>query len=105
MIARQSWPMGRDGFDRTVLDALHEEIGATVVRLIRRDAPWPSYEIHVASPSLADHDRIRCRMEFACRVLGAPMTWHLLSRHAAKLWSQPGRLIYPGLAIVRPANV
>lgn len=103
MIARGAWPMGRDGYDRTVLDALHGELGGTVVRLVRRAEPWPSYEIHVATTNPGDHDRIRRRMEFACRVLGAPMTWHLLGRRTAKLWAQPGRIVYPALAIVRPA--
>jgi hypothetical protein len=95
--------MGRDGFDRAVIDVLHAELGGTVRRLIRRNDPWPSYEIHVASPTLADHDRIRRRMEFACRLIGAPMSWHILGARAAKTWSQPGRILFPALAIVRPA--
>jgi len=101
-----SWARGADQTDRVVLDALDGALGEIVARVVRRRAEIPSYELHLHAPASGHIAIVSRAMALAARQLGAPLSWHILAtRRAVRLYAEPGALLYPGLAIVRPSSV
>jgi hypothetical protein len=102
---RAAHAMPRDGTDRAVLELLDADLGARVVRVVRRAAGLPSYELHLATGERrggAVWERAHAVMRLAALRLGVAMTWHVLAGTERRTLAEPGRLLYPGLAIVRP---
>lgn len=104
--ARDAAAMGADRADRTVLAALGGVLGDVVARVVRRRAGIPSYELHLVSRAPGDVARVSWAMGLAAVRLGAALSWHTLAtREDLRRYAEPGRLLYPGLAIVRPSSV
>lgn len=104
-MAREAHALPRDGTDRAVVEMLQAELGSTVVRLVRRRAAWPAYELHLADGT-AKHGAVERRvgavMQHAAMRLGVALSWHALTGRDRRQWAEPGRVLYPALAIVRP---
>lgn len=104
-MAREAHALPRDGTDRAVIELLHAELGSTVVRLVRRRTAWPSYELHLADGTPkhgAVERRVGAAMQHASMRLGAALSWHALTGRDRRRWAEPGQVLYPALAIVRP---